>query len=100
MAEFEGKWNALEVPEVIRITEQEALNAEAGWRTINTEPGRRSLSGRFLVTDDPTDPDRAHLVSNVPDGKHYNGDSVPEDMGIVPTHWMPVRAPAAKKAVA
>jgi hypothetical protein len=87
-------------PPVISITEQEALNAEAGWRPISTEPGRRTLSGLFLVTDGPTDPARAHFVTNAPGGKHCNGDSVLEDYGIVPTHWTPVRAPAAKKSVA
>jgi hypothetical protein len=95
-----GKTVMAEIPEVIRITEQEALNAEAGWRPISTEPGRRTLSGLFLVTDDPTDPARAHFVTNAPGGKHYNGDSVLEDYGIVPTHWTPVRAPVAKKSVA
>jgi hypothetical protein len=39
-------------------------------------------------------------VTNAPGGKHYNGDSVLEDYGIVPTHWTPVRAPVAKKSVA
>ena len=82
-----------EIPAVIRITEQEALNAEAGWLPINTEPRD---GGSYLVSDDPTDPERAHLVTLTSDGEHFNGDVVIERFGTIPTHWMPV--PTAKKA--
>jgi hypothetical protein len=79
-------------PTVVRISEQKALNADAGWLPITTEP----KDGSRLVSDDPTDPERAHLVTLATDGKHFNGDVLIETFGTVPTHWMPV--PVAKKA--
>jgi hypothetical protein len=83
-------------PPVIRISEQEALNAEAGWLPIATEPKDGEGPFQFLVTDDPTDPDCAHLVRHSPGGKHFNGDVIIESFDTFPTHWMPV--PVAKKA--
>jgi hypothetical protein len=80
-------------PPVIRITEQEALNAAAGWLPIATEPDK--LCQQFLVTNDPTDHACALLVTRSPYGKHYDGDFSLEDFyGVIPTHWMPVAAKA------
>ena len=72
------------------------MNAEAGWHPIAAEPTEGEGPLQFLVTDDPTDPDCAHLVRRTPLGEHFNGDVVIEHYDTFPTYWMPV--PVAKKA--
>jgi hypothetical protein len=82
-------------PPVIRMSLQEALNEDAGWLPIALEP---QDDRSYLVSDDPTDPESAHLVTLLNNGEHFNGDVVIERFGTIPTHWMPVPVPVAKKA--
>ncbi len=57
------------------------------WRPIASEP-RDDL--KRLVTNDPSDPSSAHLVTLRIDGKHHNGAGALEDAGYMPTHWHPI----------
>jgi hypothetical protein len=79
-------------PPVIVITEQEALNAEAGWRTIDSCWTTGNDGSPRLITDNPVDPSRAELV------RYGYGEELiySVDTDTHPTHWMPV--PVAKKA--
>jgi hypothetical protein len=69
-------------------------NDEAGWRPIATWVDD-SLS--FLITDDPTDPDCAMIVSSVSALNDYGNPYIAlKWQDRTPTHWMPV--PVAKRA--
>jgi hypothetical protein len=78
-----GKWQ--------QIT-QEHLNVEAGWSPIDS---RFDDSRPFLVTDDPTDPDCAMVVSSLSDLNDFGNPYIAlKWQDRVPTHWMPVSVAA------
>lgn len=56
------------------------------WKPIATEP----KEGQFLVSEDPSDPEQAQLVTRFGINKHFNGDVVIESFDRHPTHWCPV----------
>lgn len=70
----------------------EGEESMSGWQPIETEP---KDDVPRLVSEDPTDPECAYLVRLTPEGKHFNGDIVLENMGIMPTHWHPIPIAAA-----
>jgi hypothetical protein len=57
------------------------------WKPIDTELNDGLLR---LVSDDPSNPNAAHLVKVTAGGLHFNGHVVIEAMGTKPTHWHPV----------